>query len=1830
MPVNDGSNIRITPLQPMQLPDMTREASSLFTAMRRASGGGGGAGGLGGQLMFNPVTNKFERIPGGSFKERQLNMDAMNNMRVQAAWNNTKDTNVQAIQKKLQDFENASVERKNQIIDDIRRNDIPKLAGTSGIDGKAFITGPLKELEKRQQQAAQAVAQTGPLDVLWDSARIGFRNFTDSLADLVSNAEEQTARANARQQYAEQVRNENAYLQNSARRQAEGADFMDRFSGREVLAAAGEFAGQNLPTFGAMALGGALGAGAAGALGAGVNAVRGASLAGQALPGAVTGAAQQMTASVDAIMADTTKTTEQKMQELEDAQVSSRAFGGALGAVVLPVGQGIRRAVSSGLANRGIGSSQVAQAVRNQRAGKALPDEYLTWDAAQAAARRADIEAENAIINSSWYRPARLWQQAGDSSLEGGLFGAVSQLGTNAIVGDPLGTNMGAATVGGLVGGLAFTPFNRRTPRVVPDTNFVAGVDIPVGAPADVNQQRIVDAGWNAYDAQRANFREAVTPQPMPSSAGEFGFDRPNNSSYYIRNTGMRPNDVDWFLSGDTANFSATPLVSRSARQQQAAPRGRGRRAQQAQQPVAPQQQQQVAPQQQAVPQQQQQAAPQQPNLQGLTSSTPPVVRETQVPASASIDRLPASNTGEMGINYVGPNGVAPSAVAQQRPASTAPSATSDPALAKALRTIISKGGKYRKGAPKGGLHAASETLIKRTVESLTPEQRQRLAQLIQSNGGADRLSKVQYTRRAIQYAVDHINRISPEANAAFEQAIKATENARIGATPQELAAMTRQARAAQQTQEGANTNATTQQQTTVQGAGAEPAGPQQAAATAEAINAATGSSSEPQASRLEQPVNTGTPTTDRPDTGVDSRGQTTDAGTPATNANAVPASTPVRSAAAQERGNAGSEAQQPGTTPETQGTPEPAPATEQAAVGERGARTAAPANAEGSASTGSTRTERGTGSRDGGDAADTGSNEQPRDVAGDGDRAVNDPNVHPFDEEVLTREDELAEDFFNIEVFHENAQSFLPDGRSVEDNSYTVPTITASREDWPYGWVSDGDPLETDRTPVKVGQKGKVLTYDIMQMRDSPAYNDIGSLPDKIAEVLFPKGSKNTTEAPKLTVTIDNSGTRPGQASLFEFEYIRKKGSGNPWHVPQLDPTTGQDRLVPSTSRGEGMWLDKGNQLHISFGDMNPADQWNASGDGALVTLRLTDANGQEVALRTFPILPEEWPIRPSREALVRAGQRLEKTPEVIDAVIEGVLNPQPSVVVAQERAPKQDTVSDQTPPAQPTPPEQGAAPTQAPSVQPATPEQVERQKVATSSFNVQVRPDGSITSSREIWPYHRAEDAQEARKNVSFNAAKGILSYNVRRTANPLRNFVPSQTLYSSKFRNPIPPAILLTIDNAQGDTFYLTLRNSSTTKYEPNWIPDVENTGITVDKNMMLHIDTNTTNPELRRALSGDGAQVNVMVRNNGGHYINATSTGRGGSQTFPVYPNEWPIKPTVQETVQAKAIRDTAAAVEQDRRDNETSKKVVAPKGEGQNAEDASTVEALAALTKADAEAAPVPTPAQEAVKTPPKRTAKAQKKAQQKDAEASAAPARTRRKKVVADPAAKLDADAQAEARVESKIDPRSESYDYGQGDGMGVLSQRLRDLQEEQIDDMGDRIYELQAQGERELNMNPVSTEEAPAMVMSYIIDVPPNKLLTTIQSAGVRNTDGFRRTGSGAPDPMKIADAMTYALIANDISRTAADSGFNLKMDANEQAFHALALKQKLPPVRLSAEERGLLDTWLTDVTIPARDKTLRAAFDVLLTTPDADRKRILSEAQQNICAKLGANAKD
>ena len=1677
MPVNDGSNIRITPFTPMEMPDMAKEVSSLFSAMRRASGGGGG---LGGQIMFNPVTNQFERIPGGSPKERQMNMDAMNNMRVQAAWNNAENKNVQAIQKKLQDFENASVERKNQIIDDIRRNDIPKLANDSGIDGRAFIAGPLKDLEQRQQEAAQQVAKTGALDVLWDSARIGLRNFTDSLADLGSNAQEQAARANARQQYIEQVRNENAYLQNSARRQAEGADFMDRFSGREVLAAAGEFAGQNIPTFGAMALGGAIGGALGGAIGLGA---RGASMVGQAIPGAITGAGQQMTASVDAILSDTTKTTEQKMQELEDAQTSSRLFGGALGAVVMPVGQGIRRAVSEGLANRGIGGSQVAQTIRNQRAAKALPNEVTSWDEALANARRADIEAENALIRGRSL--ARFRQQAADSALEGALFGTAGQLGTNVIANDPIGTNMGAATLGGLVGGLGFTPFNRRTLRTVPNAPFVDGIGA-VGVPVDVNQQRIVDAAWDAYNGPISYPPvETLGAWSAPSREGEFGFRDilspdavsrafadsrvPSYNFGFVDDIMSRENMARAF--GDTTsvwdNIDArrhpysTDLTEGQARYYRAmgltpmmgnaaevpsmpssgkAPvrpgnRSRGKQPAQPVQQVAPQavQQQAAAPSATDVaqldslaagehakltfstaavgdayrsianhirkinslgkearnngyinnklsqktnsiidklspdelrnladhmnvylqyeahrsannrvlqptallykakdahtrqvidyiqsrlnaPAQSEPSQAQQQFIKQNSSPNPPKAADNQTPASISTSRLPENETGEQGLNLMGPNAFVPKQQSVQQPAASTqqpigdvprnqPQPSTDKAVSSVIQNILKKWGRYKAGAPKGGLHTTSENNINKAVDALTPEQKQALVQTIDSYQGLNNLSKVKYTQRAIQYAYDRAKNPAP-------------------------------------VQEGAtNAQQPAAQPRPVQGAKAEPAAnpattQQQAADAAAAINTVAGSGGEQTAARLEQSVNAGAPAANRGDTDSDSGGKAVDTGNPAANANSVSQGTPVVGKATEERGNAGTEAQQSGETPKTEGTPEPKVTEQQAADGERGPEPAATVNAETGEGTGGAGLEGGTGPRNGRNAADAGSNKQSGDESGDGDGAVKQ-----------------------------------------------------------------------------------------------------------------------------------------------------------------------QEQVV-------------------------------------------------------------------------------------------------------------------------------------------ATPEQADRQQVAASSFNVKVSPDGGITSSRDGWRFNDGAITNRARKNVEYDPATGI-SYNVKRVANNDRNFTPGRTLYPTGVRRHQAPAIIVHISNADGAVFDIVFSNADATKYSPNWIPNIKDTGITVDKDMVLHIDPNTTNPELRRAMSGDGAMVNVTAINTAGQPI--TSNGQVGSRTFPLLPNEWAIKPTVQETLQAKANRDTAVAAAKDAKDTATSQKLMAPKAEGQDPADAKVLEDLATITKTDAQT-PVKTPEQEAAKTPQRRTP--QKKADEgqsktkKKTDDQKSDTKTRRRVVVDAPAEKPaekpeepaeqapanpreEAEAQATAAVESKIDARTESYDYGYDDGMATVAQRLSSLKEEQIDAMADRIYELQEQGVAAVNQHPVTTEEAPTMVMSFINDMPPKQLEQVIQAAGVRNLSAYKRGGRATVDPMMVAEDMTYALIANDIARKAADAGVTLKLSPMDQAYISLANKQGLPPVQLSADEKALLDVWLGDATIPLRERQdIETAFDVVITTPDEARKRILEKSQSAACA--------
>ena len=478
MPVNDGSNISIAgPRGGLTTTDPFQQASKLFSAMRRANGGSDGtnaavAAALGLppnakiDYMLDPKTGAYVPVVGGTDELRKHNLEAAKQRRAIEVFNSDKAA---GIREKLKGFGGMSAEKQASVLNDIRMNDIPKLSQDAQISGSDLITYGLADYNRMQKENAANVAKTGVGDILWDSLRVGARNFVDSVADIFSDSKEQLARADLRKQYIRDIQDNNAFLRNRALQQQEGAGFMDRFGIGELAATTGEFLAENAPVLAATALtGGAAGLAARG-LGAAAATAGRASMLGSAVGGGLTGAPTQLGSAINEIAADNKLTEDQKLQALDEAYGPSVGAGMALGAVVMPFGQYISRGIGSGLARAGVGNSNVAKMVRSRRAGEALPTGTNNWDEAMAMARRNDILAENeAIANQRFYR-GMLGRRLRDSAIEGSLLSGASQMATNAAVNNDLMENVGPATIGGAIGGALFTPFNRRKAMGVPD-----------------------------------------------------------------------------------------------------------------------------------------------------------------------------------------------------------------------------------------------------------------------------------------------------------------------------------------------------------------------------------------------------------------------------------------------------------------------------------------------------------------------------------------------------------------------------------------------------------------------------------------------------------------------------------------------------------------------------------------------------------------------------------------------------------------------------------------------------------------------------------------------------------------------------------------------------------------------------------------------------------------------------------------------------------------------------------------------------------------------------------------------------------------------------------------------------------------------------------------------------------------------------------------------------------------------------------------------------------------------------------------------------------------
>lgn len=486
-PIDNALRLQIRPLEQDDTPFSLMQ--NMARALNRGGGGGRGSREPKSVPFFNAETGTYDWVlDTGNKEQNQQSWENMRLYRARAAVYGDADKQIagdEAAQKKIQAMQGASVEKQAEILQSLRTEDIPRIAKARGVGASDLIKVLTPQAENLAAQQ-QAIENQSAFGTFLDSARMGFGHFTDSIQNLVSDADEQMARAQARQESDNAIIQENAVLRNRALRQQEGADFMDRMGSgvaNELAATVGEFVGANAPMLAAAAVTAPIGGGLAGALGAGARGVAIARGLGAAASTAPLSAGMQLQSTVEEIANDPNLSDAQKQQALDDAYGPSVGLGAATGALVFPLGASVNRAIGTGLAGLGIGRSQLArttrEAVRNiGRTPAGVNAEALAgrsyWGAARQSAHAADVAADNVRLAES--RFARYRAGLADTALEGGLYGGISQAGTNYIIGEATGQprditeGLGEAIAAGVASAPVLGLLNTRRPRIVPRT----------------------------------------------------------------------------------------------------------------------------------------------------------------------------------------------------------------------------------------------------------------------------------------------------------------------------------------------------------------------------------------------------------------------------------------------------------------------------------------------------------------------------------------------------------------------------------------------------------------------------------------------------------------------------------------------------------------------------------------------------------------------------------------------------------------------------------------------------------------------------------------------------------------------------------------------------------------------------------------------------------------------------------------------------------------------------------------------------------------------------------------------------------------------------------------------------------------------------------------------------------------------------------------------------------------------------------------------------------------------------------------------------------------
>lgn len=428
-------------IRPFEAPDYTkdlRSLSMLYAAMARGQRGGGAGGGRGAGKVYhiyrgldeqgNPI---YEPVYGGTEKLATRNFEAMTNDRAKFALSNDP-----VVSKKLANLPELSTEGQAEVLESIRKEDIPRLEKTLKIPAAALIREGLAEHEAARRQQLRAI-EDNDWGSLFSRVKEGISTFGDNLDMLGASAEEKKLIAKRGEERRQQAIAANPYWQEQERLRAEGR-----------LGTLTHVVTNPLDTMADTI--GDLGAGLAGAVvGAKTGSALGATLG---LPGAVGGA------------------------------VGGALLGGLAG-VPTGVGSYTRRVVN----DPNLSDQQQTQAIEAGAAGagltgfaaNALPGGVFARSALAPISRGAAALAQRGIGGGAMQRLANVGTDAASqgllarsvralpaSMLEGAMMNAGQQFGENVVFNQntglaaPLSENVLDAALAGAVTGVPFAPFN--------------------------------------------------------------------------------------------------------------------------------------------------------------------------------------------------------------------------------------------------------------------------------------------------------------------------------------------------------------------------------------------------------------------------------------------------------------------------------------------------------------------------------------------------------------------------------------------------------------------------------------------------------------------------------------------------------------------------------------------------------------------------------------------------------------------------------------------------------------------------------------------------------------------------------------------------------------------------------------------------------------------------------------------------------------------------------------------------------------------------------------------------------------------------------------------------------------------------------------------------------------------------------------------------------------------------------------------------------------------------------------------------------------------------